>query len=413
MNLGFGCYRVSNKSQTHFDALKYAIDNGLKLIDTSTNYTDGQSEGLIGEVIKTCDQVPLIVSKAGYIQGSLYNEVFQNEEALSYKNELTKVDDGLWHCMAPDFIEEQLRRSLSRLGVDKIECYLIHNPEYYFHRPHSHQDEYYQKIQHAFAKLEELVEKGLINSYGISSNNFILKPNDEKVTNIDKVYECALNLKKDHNFKYIQFPFNLIEIDALDKHYGGLSLMDKAKAMDLKIMINRPLNAFKDNRVIRLANYEGLYDFSSLDKAQEKFDQCFDLLEKKVKDEDDQESVFEIPLVKQFQGLWKTLPTPDAVEQVYYNHFFPLVARVWGEDLSPKDSQPFYDLFDLSLLFARKNMSDLAKDFESQAIKGGLLDLGEESLQIKAIQKYFDYGVDYVLVGMKHQSYVKQLQKFL
>jgi len=73
---GFGCYRVSAGVQTHADALTQALQNGINLIDTSTNYADGDSERLVGAVLQQMldkgslsrDQV-VIVSKVGYLQG--------------------------------------------------------------------------------------------------------------------------------------------------------------------------------------------------------------------------------------------------------------------------------------------------------------------------------------------------------
>ncbi len=48
---GFGGYRVDNRVSEHFNALTKAILNGITLIDTSTNYSEGGSEILIGNVV--------------------------------------------------------------------------------------------------------------------------------------------------------------------------------------------------------------------------------------------------------------------------------------------------------------------------------------------------------------------------
>src|SRR5258708_6737832 len=74
--VGFGGYRISPLVQDHREALKLALTSGCNLIDTSTNYGDGASEKLIGEVLRELttehglkrDQV-VVVSKVGYIQG--------------------------------------------------------------------------------------------------------------------------------------------------------------------------------------------------------------------------------------------------------------------------------------------------------------------------------------------------------
>jgi hypothetical protein len=48
---GFGAYRVDDRSALHRAALEKALTSGVQLVDTSTNYADGHSEQLIGEVL--------------------------------------------------------------------------------------------------------------------------------------------------------------------------------------------------------------------------------------------------------------------------------------------------------------------------------------------------------------------------
>jgi len=49
---GFGCYRVDDAISEHHKALEYALENGINLIDTSSNYANGGSEKLVGNVIR-------------------------------------------------------------------------------------------------------------------------------------------------------------------------------------------------------------------------------------------------------------------------------------------------------------------------------------------------------------------------
>lgn len=76
---GFGGYRIAAGIDDHETSLRFALQNGINLIDTSSNYADGDSERLIGEVLEALmqsgelrrDQV-IVVSKGGYLQGSNY-----------------------------------------------------------------------------------------------------------------------------------------------------------------------------------------------------------------------------------------------------------------------------------------------------------------------------------------------------
>src|ERR1041384_2277392 len=135
---GFGGYRVSAGIAAHRMALRRAILSGINLIDTSANYADGGSEELIGEVIAELEadgmlsrEEIVLVSKGGYIQGSNYEMARERAEAGSGFLDVVEYDAGLWHCIAPEFLHDQISRSLDRLGLPAIDVYLLHNPEYY------------------------------------------------------------------------------------------------------------------------------------------------------------------------------------------------------------------------------------------------------------------------------------------
>ena len=49
--VGFGSYRVTLGNKTHEQALRQALQSGINLIDTSSNYGDGNAERLIGRVL--------------------------------------------------------------------------------------------------------------------------------------------------------------------------------------------------------------------------------------------------------------------------------------------------------------------------------------------------------------------------
>lgn len=418
--IGFGTYRLSIRSAEHKKALTLALSNGCSLIDTAANYTNGDSERLIGEVLRENPSFkPIIMTKAGYIQGESLKLLQELHAAGKAREDLVEIDEQLKHSIHPDFLQAQFEGSLSRLGLEKVDYFLLHNPEYYFKSPGANQDEYYERIQKAFIYLESEVEKGRIKGYGISSNNFILPLNDAEVTNISRVVECAIQIKA-LNFKIVQFPFNLLEINALEKlgEFGDESLLELCQRHELITVVNRPLNAFSQGQLVRLATY----DDKKLDEARAEacFKECMDKLRERWNAQVDSEQdgvtdkndFDQIDMIKQFTDIWNKLPTPDAVEQVFYGHFFPFLARAWGNGgLSPEESQPYYQLFEYAELYSRKHLSSKARDFKNQAQQVGLLPIQDDvPFSVMAIETYLDYGFDYVLVGMKKTEYVDQLK---
>ena len=48
---GFGGYRIDDKNPTYYNDLRKALLSGINLIDTSSNYSDGGSEKIIGKYV--------------------------------------------------------------------------------------------------------------------------------------------------------------------------------------------------------------------------------------------------------------------------------------------------------------------------------------------------------------------------
>ncbi len=415
--VGFGSYRVSIKSKEHRSALVEALQSGCSLIDTSSNYTNGESEELIGSVLLEHPEFkPLLVTKAGYIQGKALKVLEElNEKGLALED-LVDLGENLKHSIHPEFLQNQLEQSLSRLKKESVDYFLLHNPEYYFQLPEATADEYYRRLEKAFLYCEEEVKKGRIKAYGVSSNNFVLPLQDPHVTSLPRIIEILKKIKA-QNFKMVQFPFNLIEIGALEKlgEYGDESLLELCMQNGLTTVVNRPLNAFTNNKLVRLATYEDAYKDLDDKKSQELYEKCIGLVKAKWDEVSDDtttsDDFFQVEMIKQFSELWNTLPTPDAVDQVYLGHFFPFIARVWGGGLTPEESKPFYELLETSHLYARKNLSLKALEFKNQAQQVGLLpEDNSKVFSVMAVETYLDYGFDYVLVGMRKPEYVNQMK---
>ncbi|MCP4428800.1 MAG: aldo/keto reductase [Chloroflexi bacterium] len=278
---GFGGYRIADEDETHRAALRYALQNGVNLVDTSSNYADGGSERLIGQVIAELSERGelereeiVVVSKVGYLQGKNYLLAAQRKrEGRPFPN-IVKYAQGLDHCIHPEFLADQLTRSLERLNLDCIDVYLLHNPEYYLSWADrvgiplaEARKEYYRRIGMAFEHLEKEVENGRIQCYGVSSNAFPAPAADPKFTSLATVWEIAeeigrglarINADKEsaHHFRVIQLPLNLLETGtATEKNQlDGRMTLAWAREKNLAVLVNRPLNAIKNDALTRLAD---------------------------------------------------------------------------------------------------------------------------------------------------------------
>jgi len=270
-DFGFGTYRISDINQAHLDALSEAIRGGITLIDTSTNYFNGGAERAIGKVLENFDDSVRdsiqIVSKFGYIQGDLLDEYSQeNSDLKQLLCDVIEYSPECYHSIEPEFVSHQLSNSLKRLQCDQIDCYLVHNPEYYILDAinkgidkETYTKEMKNRLFESFVALEKEVQNGRINSYGVSSNSFAKSKDDKDFLDYEMLLELAneaalaVGVEK-HSFTTIELPINIIEKQGLHATFW-------AKENGLRVLSNRPLNAVYNNKMYRLSQYDESRDY--------------------------------------------------------------------------------------------------------------------------------------------------------
>ena len=270
--IGYGAYRARADIQEHRQTLADALAAGCSLIDTSTNYSDGLSERLVGETLKTLIQhekiersETIVVSKAGYVQASNYDRARQAEADGQPYPEMVPYADGLWHCIHPVWLEEELERSLSRLQLERLDFLLLHNPEYFLSHaakrgvPLSEAREaFYERVGRAFEAMERFAQEGRIGWYGVSSNAFAVPKEDAEHVSLGRLLACAEAASGgESRFAAAQAPLNLLETGAFSEaaDENGRSFLQTAQENDIAVFVNRPLNAILDDALFRLAEY--------------------------------------------------------------------------------------------------------------------------------------------------------------
>ena len=268
--IGFGGYRIDDVHPEHRAALELALRSGLNLIDTSTNYSDGRSERLIGEVLAQLsdrrelnrDQI-VVISKAGYVQGRNHALASARKQNGVPFPEMVEYSDGLWHCIHPEWLADQLSGSLDRLGLATLDVLLLHNPEYFLADAAkrgqgpiaSVRAEFYRRLEQAFRYLESEVKKGRIAYYGVSSNTAAGAADARDSTDFSRMLAAAEAAAPDgHHFRVLQLPLNLLESGGLFAANGqSESVLIQAQRQGVAVLTNRPLNAISDGSILRLA----------------------------------------------------------------------------------------------------------------------------------------------------------------
>jgi aryl-alcohol dehydrogenase-like predicted oxidoreductase len=115
-----------------------AWDAGITTFDTADAYGGGRSESWIGDWLRT--------------KGA----AVRDEIVLSTKT-FNPMDEGEDHGLAPQRVKRQLESSLQRLGVDRVQMYLTHEPD-----PDV-------PIAETLGALDELRAEGKLGAYGLSN----------------------------------------------------------------------------------------------------------------------------------------------------------------------------------------------------------------------------------------------------
>lgn len=95
--IGYGTSRAHYKSEKHIRTLKGAIEAGCNLVDTSSNYRNGDSEKLIANVMhhlvregRIKREEIVVVSKVGYIQRHDFDQAQLQETEVNPWKEVVK-----------------------------------------------------------------------------------------------------------------------------------------------------------------------------------------------------------------------------------------------------------------------------------------------------------------------------------
>jgi uncharacterized protein YyaL (SSP411 family)/aryl-alcohol dehydrogenase-like predicted oxidoreductase len=265
--LGFGTYRVDTQHADQREALKSALRISCNVIDTSTNYMDGDSERLVGSVLKElvasgelAREEIIVVSKIGYVQGQNLKLAEAREKSGRPYPDMVKYGDGVWHCIHPEFLADQLALSLDRLGLATLDICLLHNPEYYLSEAARRSDgdlptlrtNFYHRIERAFAYFESQVAAGRLQYYGVSSNTVTSPADDPEATSLARMVQAAQRAAESmgseaHHFRVVQCPMNLFEsgaaVTANTGDSGTETVLEYARRVGLAVLVNRPLNA--------------------------------------------------------------------------------------------------------------------------------------------------------------------------
>jgi len=207
------------------EAIVAAVESGINVVDTAINYRHQRSERVVGDAIDEADvdrEAVLIATKGGFVpfDGERPGDpgTWIREEYVD--TGIVDVDDLArgQHCIAPAYIEDQLDRSLSNLGVDTVDLFYVHNPETQLEERDP--EAVYDQLEATFERLEARAAAGDIRHYGVATwEAFRVGADHPSYLSLAEITARARNAARAAentatHFRAVQLPFNVVMADA-------------------------------------------------------------------------------------------------------------------------------------------------------------------------------------------------------
>ena len=233
-------------------ALETALESGINHVDTAINYRCQRSERVVGKVLRETEvdrESIVVATKGGFLPfdgerpadpGRYVREQFV-EPGVVDRASLVRGS----HSLAPGFIDETLDRSLSNLGVDRVDCYYLHNPETQL--LDNDREAVYDQLEAAFELLERRRAAGEIGIYGLATwQAFRVPESHQQYLSLPAVIERAEAAAEtvgveDHGLQALQLPFNVemadaFTVDSQPTPDGPVSVLEYAHDSGLSVV---------------------------------------------------------------------------------------------------------------------------------------------------------------------------------
>ncbi len=258
-SIGIGTYLGEPDEATdcgYTESAIAAVEGGFNVIDTAINYRFQRSERSIGAALKHlarkgyAREEIVLCSKAGFLtpDGEMPDDVEDYFAREYLEPEILRAEEiaAGCHCMAPRFLENQLGRSLTNLGVTNLDVFYLHNPETQLNEVPA--DEFRRRIRDAFEFLESVVAAGKIGAYGMATwNAFRENVQSPGYMSLGEIEVIAREVGgPDHHFRFLQLPMNLAMPEALLRpnhtvQAKTLSTVQAARLLGLTVVVSASL----------------------------------------------------------------------------------------------------------------------------------------------------------------------------
>jgi aryl-alcohol dehydrogenase-like predicted oxidoreductase len=228
-SIGLGTYLGDEDAATdrgYEQCVLAALSSGVNVFDSAINYRGQRSERAIGRALGAAfakglakrDEV-FVSTKGGYLPHDAEDpreprtyilETFV-ESNLAPRSEIVRGG----HCIAPDYLRDQIARSRENLGLETIDLYYLHNIE--AQRASVGPDAFRQRLCAAIEVLEHAVSQGRVAGWGLATWDGLRSPPEHpEHLSIAQIRALAAEVAGEgHHFRGVQLPVNLAMAEAI------------------------------------------------------------------------------------------------------------------------------------------------------------------------------------------------------
>jgi D-threo-aldose 1-dehydrogenase len=176
--LSFGAAGLGNlftevSDQDAAEAVAAAWDGGIRSFDTAPHYGLGLSERRLGAALRDRPRAEYTVStKVGRLLVPTPGATGQDDQGFAVPATHRRVWD-----FSADGVRRSLEQSLVRLGLDRVDTVLLHDPD----------DHAEQALTEAYPALERLRSEGVVGAIGVGMNQTALPTRFVRETDLDVV----------------------------------------------------------------------------------------------------------------------------------------------------------------------------------------------------------------------------------
>ena len=169
--LGYGCSMIASLATRYpraevESALREAREAGITFFDTADVYGQGDSERMLRNVFRNQREGLIVCTKAGLTVGPAEDLIRVAKPVANFLMRRWRVartvttqtrrrQEG--QCFDPDYLCHRIEGSLRRLGVDRIDLFLLHNPPVDM-----------QERDTVFDLMNQLKQQGKLRQFGVS-----------------------------------------------------------------------------------------------------------------------------------------------------------------------------------------------------------------------------------------------------